>query len=267
MLRIISISVLVLVTGVSFCQACACDSVPPKKDKSPACKPLSEVDEILLKLNTQNAKLKTYQAKIDYVFYEDPELLPDSKVTRTGNIYYKKQKKASNLAIKFDTFRQDEEKKEKRKEEYYFDGVWFKIIDYENKTVKSIQKSTEDKPVDAFELINRDFPMIGFDNKDDLRKNFNISMPKHDKNSKKTQVRLKLAVKKGSPYAKNYISVDFRIDKKTFLPARIITHSTEGYIYDIKLHESKINKNLKDSVFMLETPTDFRENKHPIKKN
>lgn len=265
MKRIISITVLVLLITAAFCQGATCCAASAKKDKSPTAEPSSKIDAILLKLGTQNAKLKTYQAKIDYLFIQDPELL-DSRIIRTGNIYYKKVNKASKLIIKFDTFKQDEEKKEKRKEEYFFDGVWLKVIDHKNKTVNSYQKTKKDKPVDAFELIGRDFPMIGFSNKEDLRKNFDITMLQQDKSTKDEQIRLKLVVKKGSPYEKSYTSVDFRIDKKTFLPARIITTSTEGDIYDIKLHHSGINKNLKDTVFKLETPTDFRENKHPIKK-
>jgi outer membrane lipoprotein-sorting protein len=265
MTRIISITTLVLLITISYCQASVCCAASAEKEKPPVVKPLSEIDKILQNLNTQKAKIKTYQAKIDYLFIQDPELL-DSRITRTGKIYYKKTDKASNLVIKFDTFKQDDEKKQKRKEEYTFDGVWLKIIDHKNKTVNSYQKAEKGKPVDAFELISRDFPMIGFSNKEDLRKDFDITIPKKDKNTNNKQVRLKLVVKKGSPYAKNYTSIDFRIDKKTYLPARIITTSTEGDIYDIKLHVSNINKNLKDTVFMLETPTDFRENKHPIKK-
>ncbi|MBW8016545.1 MAG: hypothetical protein FVQ82_10180 [Planctomycetes bacterium] len=265
MLRIFSIAVLVLFIGLGFSEASTCCAAGSKKDKAPAAKPLSAIDVILLKLNTENAKIKTYQAKIDYLFIQDPELL-DSRITRTGKIYYKKANKASKLVIKFDTFKQEDEKKEKRKEEYFFDGVWLKIVDYKNKTVNHYQKAKKDKPVDAFELIGRDFPMIGFSNKEDLRKNFDITIPAKDKNANDKEVRLKLVAKKGSLYAKNYTSIDFRIDKKTFLPARIITTSTEGDIYDIKLNLSKINKNLKDSVFMLETPRDFSENKHPIKK-
>jgi hypothetical protein len=265
MFKKISISALMLIIVVSFCQGSTCSAASTKKVKDAAKKPLSKIDEILFKLNFQNAKLRTYQAKIDYLYIQDPELL-DSRITRTGDIFYKKDSKASKLIIEFDTFKQDDEKKEKRKEVYFFDGVWLKVIDYKNKTVNSYQKAKTGKPVDAFELISRDFPMIGFNNKDDLRKNFDISMHKLEKNSKDKQIRLKLVVKKGYSYAKNYTSVDFRIDEKTFLPARIITTSTEGDIYDIKLYSSKINKNLKDSVFKLETPGKFRENIHPIKK-
>ncbi|MCF7955828.1 MAG: hypothetical protein K9M75_08510 [Phycisphaerae bacterium] len=265
MKRIISITVLTLVITAAFCQGDTCCAATSKKEKPPAAEPLSKIDEILQKLNAQNTKIKTYEAKIDYLFIQDPELL-DSRIIRTGNLYYKKFDKASKLIIKFDTFKQDEEKNEKRKEEYFFDGVWLTVVDYKNKTVNSYQKAKIDKPVDAFELIGRDFPMIGFSNKEDLRKNFDITIVEQDKDAKDQQVRLKLVVKNGSPYEKSYSSVDFRIDKKTFLPARIITTSKEGDIYDIKLHHSKINKNLKDSIFKLETPTDFRENKHPIKK-
>jgi len=266
MKRIISINVLVFVIAALFCQGSVCFAASDKNDKTSGARNQSDIDKILLKLNAQNTKLNTYQAKIDYFFQDYPEEMPESGITRTGNIYYKKDKEASKLLVRFDTFRRNDEKKEKRKEEYFFDGVWLKIIDHQNKTIKTIQKARKTKPVDAFELINRDFPMIGFSNKDDLRKHFDISIPDNDKKTPKNQVRLKMVVKKGSPYEKNYSSVDFRIDKKTFLPARIITTSTEGYIYDITLRYSKINKNLKDTVFKLETPVDFRETVEPIKK-
>jgi hypothetical protein len=266
MTRLQSISAFMLIISVSFCQASVCcKAAPPKKDKITTEKLPTTIDGILLKLNKQNSEIRTYQAKIDYIYVQDPEVI-DSTITRTGNIYYKKDRKASKLIIKFDTFKQDDEKKEKRKELYFFDGVWLKVVDYKNKSIKSYQKARENKPVDAFELISRDFPMLGFNNKEDLRKHFDISMTSKEQKDGNPQVKLHLKVKKGSPYAKNYTSVDFRIDKKTFLPARIITTSNEGDIYDIKLHVSKINKNLKDSVFKLETPSNFMENKHPIKK-
>jgi hypothetical protein len=265
MTKIQSMLAFVLIVCVSFCHASDCCKIaPPKKDVNTTEKAPTSVEEILLKLNKQNAKISTYQAKIDYLYTELPDVV-DSTVARTGNIYYKKTGKASKLIIKFDTFKQDDEKTEKRRQQFFFDGVWLKVIDYKNKTINSYQKALEKKPIDAFELISRDFPMLGFNNKENLRKDFTISISKDQKDGQ-SQIGLNLKVKKGSKYAKNYTFVDLRIDKKTFLPARIITTSTEGDIYDIKLHVSKNNKILKDSVFKLETPADFRENKHPIEK-
>ena len=46
----------------------------------------------------------------------------------------------------------------------------------------------------------------------------------------------------------------------------MITRSKEGDIYDINLLDAKINKKIKDSVFKLETPPDFRENIQRLKK-
>ncbi len=265
MSRLLSKMVFVLIVSVSFCQASTCcKAKPPEKDKQAKEKAPATIDGILVMLNKQNSKLSTYQAKIDYSYTELPDVV-DSTVIRTGNIFYKKEKATSKLIIRFDTFKQDDEKKEKRKEVYFFDGVWLRVVDHKNKTINSYQKVRENKPVDAFELISRDFPMLGFNNKEDLRKHFDISMSSQDPKSGQSQIRLSLKVKKGSKYAKSYTSVDFRIDKKTFLPARIITTSTDGDIYDIKLLLSKVNENLKNSVFKLETLNDFSENKHPIK--
>jgi len=225
----------------------------------------SELDKILANLRKQNSLIETYQARIEYIYIEDPDWAP-TKTTRKGDIYYKKANKRSTLLIRFESMRLDDEEPEKRKVEYLFDGVWLKIVDHQNETVNSYQKSKKDKPVDAFELISRDFPLIGFTGKDDLRKNFEISLSGEEENSGKTAVKLILKPKKGSNYAKNYSNIDFYIDKRTFLPVRMITCSTEGDIYDIALLYAKINKKLKDAVFRLETPSHFIENVQKLKK-
>lgn len=227
--------------------------------------PITKLDKILLALRKQNSLIRTYQAAIEYIYTEDPDWIA-SKTTRKGNIYYKKDDKKSALLIRFDNIRLDDDEQEKRKVEYLFDGVWLKVIDHQNETVNSYQKAEKDKPVDAFELISRDFPLIGFTRKDDLRKNFDITLAPDTNNKENKTIMLKLNVKKGSVYAKNYTNIDFYIEKRTSLPARMITRSKEGDIYDINLLDAKINKKIKDSVFKLETPPDFRENIQRLKK-
>ena len=245
--------------GSSGCSAAKSDKEETKSKRSEK-KPKSKLDEVLQKLKKQNRQLKTYQADIKYIFTD----AFDIKSTRTGKIYYKKTDEASMLKIRFDTYQLDDGDKEKRREEYYFDGIWLKKVDYLNQTINSYQKAEKDKPVNAFEMISRDFPIIGFTKKDDLRKNFDIKLlpNKEDKDI----IELKLEVKKDSVYSDKYKEIDFMIDKKRFLPARLITESTEGDTYDIRLFDSKINKKIKDGVFKLETPDNFKENIHPLNK-
>ena len=227
----------------------------------------NQLDEILAKLREQNRKLNSYEANLEYLFIQDPELI-DSRTTRKGKIYYQKDGAGSKLKIRFDKRKEDDEPEQNRLEEYYFDGVWLTIIDHLNKTINSYQKAPVDKPVDAFELISRDFPIVGFTSKDDLRKNFEITLVEDDKETddKDQTTRLKLKVKKGSPYEKRYTEIDFFIDNKTFLPVKMITKSIEGDIYDFKFSDAKINKKIKESVFKLEKPANFSENAYPLKK-
>ncbi|MCD6175701.1 MAG: hypothetical protein J7K65_08070, partial [Planctomycetes bacterium] len=146
-----------------------------------------------------------------------------------------------------------------RREEYLFDGVWLTRIDYKLKQIDLYQKAPEDKPIDVFELISSNFPLIGFSNIDQLRKDFDIRLPENPDESDKS-IKLLLSVKKGSRYEKEYKKIDFRVAIDTYMPEQIVAYSSQGDIHDIKFKEFKINKKLKKAVFTIETPSDFRKN-------
>ena len=229
-------------------------------------KPLKDltVDEILDRLTKSNKSLKSYQAGMTYTFIQDPDLI-NSTTIRKGNIYYLKAKKRSDLLIDFVTIKQDDADQEKHIEKYFFDGVYLKIFDFQNKTVNTYQKAEKDKPQNAFDLVGTEFPMVGFTKPELLKSQFNIALAKRTKTTPPGVIAIKLDVKRGSIYEKEYKTIDFWIDKNTFLPARLVTTSTGGDIYDITLINANINKKLPKGIFKLETPKDFSENIHPLK--
>ncbi len=217
-----------------------------------------EINEILSKMNHATKQLKSCQAKLSYLFIQDPDLL-DSKILRNGVLYYQKNNKHSKLRIRFDDVKQEGFGPESRREEYLFDGVWLTRIDYKLKQIDLYQKAPEDKPIDVFELISSNFPLIGFSNIDQLRKDFDIRLPENPDESDKS-IKLLLSVKKGSRYEKEYKKIDFRVASDTYMPEQIVAYSSQGDIHDIKFKEFKINKKLKKAVFTIETPSDFRKN-------
>jgi len=229
------------------------------------------LDEILDKLTASNKSLKSYQAAITYTFIFDPCLV-NTVTVRKGNIYYRKGKKKSDLLFEFTTIKQDDGTEEKHLMKYIFDGVYLKIIDYQNKTVNTYQKTEKDNPRDAFELIASEFPMVGFTNPQLLKREFNISLAERTKNIPTGVIPIKLDVKAGSIYEKEYETIDFWVNKATFLPARLITMSVpepgddKGDIKDIILTNARINKKLPKGIFKLETPKDFSENITPLEK-
>ena len=236
-------------------------------------KPLDNLtlDEILDKLTASNKSLKSYRAEIAYTFVQDPDLI-NSVTIRKGNIYYQKTKKRSDLLIDFTTIKQDDAPEEKHTEKYLFDGVYLKIIDYQNKTINTYQKAEKDKPKDAFEVIASAFPMVGFTKPELLKRQFNISLAKRTKGIPAGVIPIKLDVKAGSIYEEEYKTIDFWVDKATFLPARLVTMSVpepgcdKGDIYDIILTDTNINKKLPKGIFKVETPKDFSETITPLEK-
>lgn len=217
-----------------------------------------DIEKILLKMHDATVKLTSCQANLSYLFIQDPDLL-DSKTLKTGMLYYQKDDKRSRLRIRFDDIKEEDFEPEKRREEFLFDGVWLIRIDFKLKQIDRYQKAPEDKPIGVFELIGHNFPLIGFSDIKLLREDFDIRFPEHNDSPDK-HIQLLLTVKKESKYENEYKKIDFQVDKVTYMPRRIVAYSSQGDIYDIQFSELKVNKKLKNSVFTIETPPDFRKN-------
>ncbi len=219
--------------------------------------------EILSKIVDATRQLKTCQAQLTYLFIQDPELLA-SRTLRTGTLYYVNGSEQSRLRIQFVDIKQDDFEPEKRREEYLFDGVWLTRIDFKLKQIDQYQQAPEDKPIDVFELISHNFPLVGFSGMENLEKEFDVSL-KDGYCDPNEPVCLLLKVKNESKFHKEYEKIDFWIDSVTYLPKRLLAYSTQGDIYDIAFIDVKINKKFEKSVFTVETPADFRKNIEPLK--
>ena len=241
--------ILLLVSSLCWAQNCSAAD-DPKKTAADA----NSVQIILRKLNQQTASLNSYQCRLEYSFIQP---LLQSHAVRTGDLYYLKSDNRSNLRINFQTLQQDEEKQQKYIEQYIFDGVWLTVIDYQIKEVKKYQLAEPNNPADAFELATNNFPVIGFSANQDLNKDFDISLLLEQRTESDDLIGLHLKVKPDSAYKDNYSSVDFWIDKKLNLPAKIIALSTEGDIYKIKLLQPKVNQPMDKKIFELKIPKGF----------
>ncbi len=113
------------------------------------------------------------------------------------------------------------------------------------------------EPRDAFDLVSRNFPIIGFSKIKDLKKQFEIKLIEPQKDEPKNLVHLNLKVKPDSVYKDDYTYIDFWIDKKLGLPTKIVAISTEQDIYQIKLLRPKVNKRIDKKVFEFKIPRGF----------
>jgi hypothetical protein len=213
---------------------------------------------ILAKINIAAKQLESCQAAISYLFIQDPELL-DTHVLRTGTLYYQKQDGRSNLRIRFDDIKQDDFAAEKQREEYLFDGVWLTHINFKLEQIDLYQQAPEDKPIDVFELINHNFPLIGFSGTDHIEKEFDISL-KHNPADPNEPPCLILTVKNDSKFKESYEKVLFTIDEKLNLPRKVVAFTPQKDESHVDFSYVNVNKKLKNAVFALETPKHFRKN-------
>lgn len=234
---------------------------------------INSVEVVLERLKKQTAELKSYQSQIEYRFIQP---LFESETRRKGVLYYAKFDGKSKLRINFQTLKQDDEEEQKYIEQYIFDGIWLTHIDYQIKAVKRHQLAEPNKPVgDVFDLVSRNLPIIGFTKVEELKKQFEIKLVEQKKEPPPVIpaeagihefIQLNLKVKPDSIYKDDYTTIDFWIDKKLFLPAKVMAVSTEEDIYEIKFLRPKVNKKIDKKVFEFEVPEGFTVEIIPLKK-
>jgi len=266
--KIITKVALVLLLTVSNCWAGGCKenlaAQQPEKVKP------DPVEAVLKQLNQKTKQLKSYEGRVEYRISQP--LFDKSETLRKGVLYYARfDKKKTKLRINFQTLKQDDERQQKHIMQFIFDGVWLTHIDYQTKHVR-MQQLTDpnehkdaNEPGNAFDLVSRKFPIIGFTKIKDLKKQFEIKLIEPQKDEPKNLVHLNLKVKPDSVYKDDYTHIDFWIDKKLGLPVKIIAVSTEPAtgtieqkdVFKIKLLKPKVNKRMDKKVFEFKIPRGF----------
>ena len=219
---------------------------------------ITSVDAALKYLELKTSQLTSYEGGIVYR-YRQPLL--ESESLRRGAIFYAKYGAQYGdrafLRINFQTLKQDDEKEQKYLEQYIFDGVWLTKLNYQIKSAEQHQLAEEDKPADAFDLASEQLPVIGFTKIDTLKRDFEIRLVKEKSPQSSNLIRLHLKTKPQSRYKDNYTSIDFWMDRKLGLPAKVVAMSTEEEVYEIELVKPKINKGVDKKVFEYRIPNDF----------
>lgn len=265
---------LLLVTGA--CWAAGYDDSSPVQKKPVRVDP---VDAVLEQLNKKTRELTSFQCQIEHK-YSQPLL--DSQSTRKGVLYYMRSGGKSALRVNFETLQQEDEKEQKAREEYIvldgawlsqihrdyeFKGIWFVHIDYRMEEVKCYQLAEPEdtnKPMDVFDLVSKNLPMIGFTKTEELKKQFEVELVEQKKDEAKDFTQVRLKVKPTSVYKDDFLSIDFWIEKKVGLPTKFRAIKTEpeapdGDIEEIKFLKPKVNKDIAKKVFEFKIPKEFGE--------
>jgi hypothetical protein len=187
-------------------------------------------------------------------------------------MYYLRDEKQSLLRVDFNTLKQDDEPEEKYKEQFFFDGIWLTRVDHQLKEVKKHQlidpnKLKENESIDAFDLLSEHLPIVGFTGTDKLKKEFSITLAEPNKAEPNELIRLHMEVKPDSVYKDDWVWIDFWINKKLYLPAKMITLTTEEDVYEISFLKASLNEAIDVKVFEVQIPDGFTQPEViPLKK-
>lgn len=267
-----AIVILIGLSGICLAQKCAHCSEAGSK-----CTKADSVEAVLDQLHKKTSELRSFECQIEYR-YSQP-LLESERLSK-GTLYYLRSHETSALRINFNSVQQDDEKERKYNEQFIiidgaklphpvrvFKGIWLVHLDYQVEHAKYFQLAEPNDPSespDVFDLVGQQLPMLGFSKIDDLKKQFNIALIGQKKNPSKDFTQVHLDVKPTSMYKDDFVSIDFWIDKKLGLPAKIIAVRTEpeppfGEIEEIKLLKPKVNKDINGKVFEFKIPGSFGE--------
>jgi len=259
--------IVVLLAAVGNCWAgCCVRSLATQREET--AKP-DTAGAVLEQLNQKTRELQSYQCRIEHLFRQ-PAF--ESETLKKGDLYYQRDGKKSKLRLNLKTLKQDEDKEQKYIEHYIFngdwvtdagyrfEGIWLTHIDYQIKAVKCHQlaePNDPNTPADTFELVSRNFPIIGFSRTEDLKKQFEIELVDEKEKRAADFAHLHLKVKPDSVYKDDYTSMDFWIDNKVGLPAKIEAVSVQGDIYHIKLLKARVNEEIDKKAFEVRIPEGF----------
>ncbi len=235
------------------------------------------VDAVLEKLNKKTRELTSYQCRIEHKYIQP---LLESQAIRKGVLYYIRSGGKSALRVNFETLQQEDEKEQKAVEQYIvldggwltyrdheFKGIWLVHIDYRMEEVKYYQLAEPEdpnKPTDVFELASKNLPMLGFTKTQELKKQFEVELVEQKNAETKDFTQVRLKVKPNSVYKDDFLSIDFWIDRKVGLPAKVRAIKTEpeppyGDIEEIRFLKPKVNKDVEKKVFEFKIPKGFGE--------
>ncbi len=257
-------------TAIALTLALSLPAVLSYGNEEPNC-PLSDqphvvdpnsLEGVLAMLDKQVTDLSSYHCKLDYI-YKQPLL--ESQTRRTGTLSYAKFGDRSFLRIDFNTLQYDEEPVQEHTEQFFFDGVWGTYIDYQSHSVQRQQIAEPNAPMDAFVLVSRRVPVVGFSKIEELRQQFKVELLPESTSPTSPYYQLHLETRPESPYREEYVTIDVEINKQQKLPSKIVAVTTEGDIHEIKLLDATINQPIDRARFNFEIPSDFSLETVPLR--
>ena len=213
------------------------------------------VIRMLERVEARGAALRSFQADM---LYKSEQPLIDTLNVRNGKLYYRVHNETVHFRLHFSDLQSidleyPEESPDKSvfDEDISFDGCWAMMRNARTRSIRRREVSKTPADRESFRLGKGMFPLPFAVRKDDVLKEFNVSLPKADPNDPAGTFRLHLVPKPEGAFSEKYRELDLWIESASNL-ARQIRYSTDNEeIVTVLWSKIIVDKSLSDNLFEL----------------
>ena len=196
---------------------------------------------------------KVHDLRTGLVFETFNTVLED-RITKTGELLYKKQQPNAMFLVRFDRVSQGGVTSESR-EWHLFDGRWYTEA---RQTVRQVIKREivrEGKEINPFELGKGPFPLPFGQKKSEMLRLFDIALVRPAAGDPKACVHLACQPKPDTEMADKYKTLHLYVSDKLDLPVRIVADQTDDNVVTVIFEKLEINPAVAGSAFQLPAET------------
>jgi len=245
-----STALMSLVTAIALCLSDRTSSAAAPEPPDGALSANASIDQTLDSLDQTGKNLKEFDAKVKLT-EGDPNL--SDYATRTGSIWYQKNDSGGRIHVLFDK-RVTGRIAENNRIEYLLDGEWLTDRDYDRKIEVKRQILKPGEKMNLLKLGEGPFPLPIGQDKQEVHKEFDVTLVKPDKDDPVDTVHVLLTPRPETRLARRFSTIDVWVDRKIKFPVRIDTVDPNGTM-EHKTDLSGVHLNptsgLKDAQFKL----------------
>lgn len=227
----------------------------------------SSVDDVLTALRDDGKLVKSFTADVSD---DEQDTIHATEFTRTGKMWFVIAPNGdATMHLILDQKTVGNNKKPVAdKVEYLLDKGWLTIRTFDTKNEVHVQLVPAGQKVNLFELGKGPFPFPIGQNPDDVKKQFDVTIPPPDKDNPDPPgtIHLLLKPKANNPLAEKFFSIDVWVDTKTKMPAQVMTtNNRQTEIKTWTLPNLKLNTTVNQGDLTLpQLPPGWRSTEKPL---
>ncbi len=242
--------IMLLLIGVGCSAKDAAPAAPAPAAPAASAAADTSVDAVLDALDQRGQGLKSFDANVKLAETDESTQLSS---TRLGHVWFqKKPGDDARLRVLLDK-KEDKTRIVNEKIEYLLDGGWLDDRDYNKRIEVRRQILKPGEKINLLKLGEGPFPLPIGQKKEEVKKVFDVTKVKPEKDDPAGTVHLQLKPIKGTQFSRKFSAIDVWVDTKTSMPRRIDTlDPKETTTRSTELTDVRINPELTDADFKLE---------------